>query len=42
MKELLEKEILNMEVPSDEDLANADFFSLALYLQELNKVKELY
>ena len=39
--ELVKQKVIEMEGLSDESLKNADFFSLALYLQELNKIKEL-
>ena len=41
IEELVKQKVIEMEGLSDEALKNADFFSLALYLQELNKIKEL-
>lgn len=41
MDELLRKEIENMNTLSEEEMKNMDFYSLALYLEELNKIQEV-
>lgn len=42
MIELLNKKIMNMKFPTKEEKNEMDFFTLALYLQELNKLDKLY
>lgn len=42
MIELLNQKIIKMKFPSKKQQMNMDFFTLALYLQELNKLDEIH
>ena len=41
MDDLIKQYVSNMETLTEETRREMDFFSLALYLQELNRVEEL-